>query len=301
MGKYIPTIAKKKPLLVTRSHGLEHIVDSNLREEQGQGNINLSWRYQLYGGRFRLWEVATSLRCADIAFQLNQYDLEYAIQKLGVKPELSYIVANGIPEKFLNLPFQPTPDSKDSTIGIAQVGTYIPRKGITYSVPALNTILARYPQVKVSLLGTHVSQADVCRDFDSPVRDRVKVVPSYSHEMLPNLLKGYQIKLFPSLSEGFSKGLIEAMACGLAPIATQTYGREILNHGRDGILIPARNSQAIEEAIESLVSDRLYLDQLRRNAYTTAQGYSWANVAQERLAFYEKALKQKHDYEGMYH
>lgn len=292
---------KKQPLRVTRSLGLEHTVDRDLRKEQQRGNIKLSWRYQFYSGGFRLWEVATSLRCADIVFQLNHYDLEYAIQKLGVKPECSYMVANGIPEEFLNLPFQPTPESQEATIGIAQVGTYIPRKGIKYSVPALNTILARYPQVKVSLLGTHVSATDVYRDFDSAVRDRVQILPNYAHDMLPNLLQGHQIKLFPSLSEGFSKGLIEAMACGLAPIATQTYGRDILNHGHDGILIPARNSQAIEEAIESLIADRIYLDQLRRNAYTTAQGYSWANVAQERLTLYEKALEQKHDYEAMYH
>ncbi|MBD1907418.1 glycosyltransferase family 4 protein [Funiculus sociatus GB2-A5] len=285
---------ENSPLLVTRSHGLEHSMHLENLEEARRGNLDLSWKYSLYHGGFRLWEVATSLRYADLVLLLNHRDAEYVVEKLGVNSEQMHIVANGIPEEFLNLPFEPMPEAEDSTIYIAQVGNYIARKGIKYGAAALNAILARYPQLKISFLGTGCSEAEVHADFEPAIRDRIQVIPHYSHEALPNLLRGHHIKLFPTLSEGFSLALTETMACGLAPVTTTTPGAmEIVKNGYNGILVPARHSQAIEQALERLVLDRPYLQQLRRNAYATAQRYSWERIARDNLAFYEETLSQR--------
>ncbi|HEY9608351.1 glycosyltransferase family 4 protein [Allocoleopsis sp.] len=285
---------ENSPLLVTRSHGLEHSTHLENLEEARRGNLHLSWKYPLYHGGFRLWEVATSMRYADLVVLLNHYDAEYVVEKLGVNPERRRVVANGIPEEFLNLPFEPMPEAEDSAIYIAQVGNYIARKGIEYGAVALNAILARYPQVKVSFLGTGCSEVEVHADFEPAVRDRIRVIPRYSHETLPSLLRGHHIKLFPTLSDGFGLVLIETMACGLAPVTTTTPGpMEIVSDGRNGILVPSRDSQAIQQALERLVTDRPYLEQLRRNAYATAQHFSWERIARDNLAFYEEALCQK--------
>ena len=68
---------------------------------------------------------------------------------------------------------------------------------------------------------------------------------------------------------------------------------EIVREGHNGILVPPRDSQAIEQALERLIADRPYLERLRRNAYATAQRYSWARIARDNLAFYEEALCQQ--------
>jgi glycosyltransferase involved in cell wall biosynthesis len=170
------------PALVTRSHGLEHIMHLENLEEARLGNLNLSWKYPLYHGGFRLWEVANSLRDADLSLFSNHRDLEYAVEKLGVDLGRTRILANGIPEAFLNLDFEPTPEAENSVIRIALLATYIPRKGIHYGVPALNKILARYPQVEVSFVGTCCSEAQVYADFEPSVRDRIRVVPRYLYK-----------------------------------------------------------------------------------------------------------------------
>ena len=281
---------KNSPLLVTRSHGLEHTMHLEYLEEARRGNLHLSWKYPLYHGGFRLWEVATSIRNADLVLLLNHPDAEYVVEKLGFNSEQTGIVANGIPEEFLNLPFEPMEKAEDSAICIAQVGNYIARKGIEYGAVALNAILARYAYVKVSFLGTDCSEAEVHADFEPAVRDRIRVVQRYQHETLPELLRGHHIKLFPTFSEGFGLALIEAMACGLAPVTTTTPGpMEIVSDGHDGIFIPSRDSQAIEQALERLITDRPYLEKLRRNAYATAQKYSWYRIARDNLTFYEAA------------
>lgn len=284
---------KRRPLLATQSHGLEHICHLERLEEAKHGRLPLSWKYPIYHGGFRLWEVATSLRSADVIFLLNRRDANYAIAQLGIQPDRIHVVPNGISEKLLNLPFAQTPEAL-SSIGIAQIGSYIDRKGIQYGVPALNSVLSRYPQVHVSFLGTGCSLERVHADFDPAVRDRVHVIPHYSNEQLPDLLQGHFIKLLPSLAEGFGLALVEAMACGLAPIATAVEGpKEIVTDGYDGILVPSRNQLAIENTIERLICDRDLLDRVRKRAYATAQHYSWVTIAQQRLSVYEKINEYK--------
>ena len=291
---------QNRPLLVSRCHGLEHIEHQEYLQEAEQGNLKFSWKYGLYRGSVRLWEVANSMRYSDLVLLLNSCDAKYVTQNLKVKSERVAVVPNGIADRFLNLPFESIPTTDNSVIRIAQIGTYIPRKGIHYSVPALNKILTRYPKVEVTFCGTKCFEcpdpAQIYADFDPGVRDRVKVIPYYTNETLPTLLKGHQIKLFATISEGFGVALIEAMACGLAPITTATPGPlEIVRDGYDAIVIPPRNSQAIEEALELLITNHSLLAQLRRNAYATAQSYSWAKIAQRNLSLYEQACLEKCD------
>ncbi|PZU99742.1 MAG: glycoside hydrolase [Pseudanabaena sp.] len=278
-----------KPLIVTRSHGLEHTVHSQLLEEVKLGNMQLSWKYPLYHGGFRLWEVANSLRSANLALLLNAYDLDYSVNQLEVARDRAYIVKNGILDTLLSLP---VPEMlSDGIIRIALIGSYIPRKGIHYSVPALNSVLKNFPQIEISFLGTMVPREQVIANFDSSVVDRIQVIPTYQNNQLPSLLAGHSIHLFPSLSEGFGLAVVEAMACGLVPIVTSIPGpTEIVTNDFDALVIPPRDSLAIEEAVKKLISDREYMNKLRTNAYETAQKYSWSNIAKTNLDLYEKAL-----------
>jgi glycosyltransferase involved in cell wall biosynthesis len=289
-------LSKHLPLIVARDHGLEHIEHLEFLEDVKLGKRPMSLQYPFYRGSIRLWEEATSLHYADLVLLLNRNAQEYAIARLGVNPKKTQLITNGIPDSFLNLPIEPISIAEDAEIRIAKIGTYIPRKGIQYSVPALNRILTRYPQVKVGFFGTKCREcqdpAQIYADFDPEVRDRVTVIPHYHHEDLPNLLQNYQIKLLPSTSEAFGMALVEAMACSLTPITTATPGPlEIVRNGYNGLIIPPRDDVAIEKALKRLICDRPYLKWLRRNAYTTAQNYSWTKIARQTLGFYHSGIQ----------
>ena len=293
-AKFFHNRYQKTPLLVTHCHGLEHTSHLALLEEVRQGKQYVSWKYPIYHGGYRLWEVATSLRHAELVLMLNRRDADFTVETFNIEADRVRVIANGIPEVFLNLPLEIAPEGQDSVCHIALVGTYIPRKGIQYSVPALNTILNRYPQVKVSFLGTCCPAEQVYADFDPAIRDRVHVVSRYCHEDLPSLIKDHHILLFPSLSEGFPLAVPEAMACGLAPAVTNIPGAtEIVMHKENGVLFPACDSQAIEQTLNQLICDRVLLNTLRQNAHATAQNYSWMQIAQTRLLLYENALKKR--------
>lgn len=284
------------PLLVARTHGLAHIRYSEMLTHYRAGTMNLNLRQRLlYPGGLRLWEVAKSLRQADLTLYLNGTDLDYAVENLGIDREKARTIPNGVPDTFMDLPVNLDGDQSGKPIRIAQIGRYSLPKGVSFGAPALNNVLRRHPTVRVTFAGTGGRPENVLGAFDPAVRDRIEVRPRYERSELPAILEGHQIKLFPTLQEGFGMALVEAMACGLAPVATMIGGpREIVQDEVNGLLVPPRDSEAIEKALERLIADPKLLERLRRNAYKSAQAYPWRRIAERTISLYEEALERKH-------
>lgn len=73
---------------------------------------------------------------------------------------------------------------------------------------------------------------------------------------MPELFRSVDIVALPSYREGLPKGLIEAAATGLALITTDAPGcRDVVDDGVTGIVVPVRDSVALQEAIRRLQLD----------------------------------------------
>ena len=279
----------RRPLLVTRAHGIEHVFHEARVAEARANGAGLPLLSRLYDGGLRLREVELSLRRADLALFLNDDDLVFAIERLGVLPDHAARTRNGIADGFLGRPLKRAGPGLE--LGIAHLGTYHERKGIRYGVPALRALLQRHPTVRAGFIGAGCPREQVLQNFPENLRDRIDVVPAYSNQDLPHLLEGYHIQLFPTLAEGGPLVLLEAMACGLAPVTTRTRGPlATVEPGRDGLVVAASRLTGAEEALERLVTDRSLLERLRAAAHAKAQGYGWDEVARETLALYRKRL-----------
>jgi glycosyltransferase involved in cell wall biosynthesis len=70
------------------------------------------------------------------------------------------------------------------------------------------------------------------------------------------LLPQFDIFALPSQAEGISNTLLEAMACGCAPVATDVGGNpELVEPGANGLLVPAQDSAALAAALAQLVDE----------------------------------------------
>jgi len=200
-------------------------------------------------------------------------------------------VDNGIPDLFLD---QAVSFDPPANIRIALVGSFLLRKGIDYSVPVLSKLLEKHDRLSLTFFGTGVPAEDVLSRFAPAVAGRIRVMPRYEHENLTNILSGFHVLLFPSLTEGFPLAPIEAMACGLAVVVSRIpWTAERLKDGVNAIIIPPKNQAAIESAIQRLIEDPALLTKLRKAGYEFAQGYSWRRVAGETLRLYESAIERK--------
>lgn len=280
---------RKRPLLATRSHGLEHLFQEREVERAAREGRKLSWRYPLYWGGWRLREVAASLRASDLVFVLSEEEREVVVGRLGVDPERVRLTANGVPDRFLESVAAAGPNPGGP--GIAMIGAHRAAKGIEHACVALADALAADPGLRASFLGSGVPKEETMERFPTELRPRVAITESYRREQLPELLRGHSLAIFPSFSEGFSLALVETMVCGVAPVASDIPGhRAIVADGENGILTPPGDAAAASAAILRLRGDEGLTARLREAAAATGRGYSWRRIATDTAAAYAEAI-----------
>ena len=109
-----------------------------------------------------------------------------------------------------------------------------------------------------------------------------------SEQLIP-LVRGSDILIQPSLIEGISTSILEAMACKTAIIATNVGGnKEILSDHETGILIQKHSE--ILASINEFYSNTELRDLLIQNALLEVQKYDWKNVGKQYLELYSSLL-----------
>lgn len=105
------------------------------------------------------------------------------------------------------------------------------------------------------------------------------------------LIRGSKLLIQPSLAEGISATLLEAMACKTTVIATNIGGNiELFENNKTGILIEPENSEELLKEIISLLNDPPKLEQISNFAFDHVQQYNWSNIGKKYLNLYEKLL-----------
>lgn len=80
------------------------------------------------------------------------------------------------------------------------------------------------------------------------------------------------VLVLPSQAEGFGLVLIEAMAAGVPVIATNVPGiRDVVEHGRTGLLVPVRSPRAIAAAVERVRDDAALRQRLVEQGMATVR------------------------------
>lgn len=70
-------------------------------------------------------------------------------------------------------------------------------------------------------------------------------------------MAGLDMLVCPSENEPFGRVVIEAMACGVPVIATNSDGiPEIISHGNDGFLFPVNDERVLTEIVKQLQADK---------------------------------------------
>jgi glycosyltransferase involved in cell wall biosynthesis len=88
------------------------------------------------------------------------------------------------------------------------------------------------------------------------------------------------IFVFPSISDGYGKAALEAMAAGLPVITTdQTGVRDIIADGTEGFVVPAADATALADRLRTLRDDVSLQRQMGKQALRMASKQNWDNHA----------------------
>lgn len=143
-----------------------------------------------------------------------------------------------------------------------------------------------------------VGDGELREDYYSTARqlgvvNRVIFAGAVAHTLLPPYYRACDVIAMPSLAtESFGLVLIEALACGVPVVASDGPGvRSVVEHGSDGLLIPAGDVIALETALAMLLeneSSRQFMGLRGHQRITTY--YDWRRIGDELVAIYEVLL-----------
>ena len=110
------------------------------------------------------------------------------------------------------------------------------------------------------------------------------IFPGYIEDVdLPALISGALAFVFPSLYEGFGIPVLEAGACGVPVITSNTSSLPEVA-GDAALLVDPHDVEAIAEAMRRLVTDDALRSELARRGLENVQRFSWEKCARETLA-----------------
>jgi glycosyltransferase involved in cell wall biosynthesis len=185
--------------------------------------------------------------------------------------------------------------ARDGVIRIGTVGNVRPAKGIDVLFRAFARARADCPDPPIRLrVAGRVRDSvrpDVERLLDElGITDLVELVGEV--EDVAGFLRGLDVFALPSVREGMSNALLEAIASGLPVVATAVGGNiENVREGRGGMLIRDRDEAAFAAALVSLISSP---EQRRSygafNRALALDEYSLDAVVQAHAAYYESLL-----------
>jgi len=150
------------------------------------------------------------------------------------------------------------------------VGRIVREKGINELCESFDRLHKDYPASRLFIVGLFEDEID-------PISEKAKATISSNPSILTvgpqygeDLLTYYAASdcfVFPSYREGFPNTVLEAGAMELPSIVTDINGsREIIKDGENGLIIPSKDSEALYQAMLTVMTDKNILKQLSENA-----------------------------------
>lgn len=251
------------------------------------------WRAWLY----RRMEQMTGRFC-DTFISVNAQDRIRAIELGITTPDRIVTVLNGIDlQPFLAAnpaPLRAELGLAEDTILIGATGRLAFQKGFEYLLRALPSVIAVEPKVHLLLVG----EGEMEGALDTLAHELG--IQGHCHltgfrRDIPALLAGLDFYAQPSLWEGLSISLLEAMAAGKPIVTTDIVGnRELIEDEISGLLVPPANGEVLATALLRLIHDPdLALRLAGRAKQRANQEFSAERMVQETLSVYQEGLRRK--------
>ncbi len=173
------------------------------------------------------------------------------------------------------------------------IARLIPRKGIDLLISACGTLAKTNVSFELHILGEGPEMRNLKQQTQSyGIADRVQFHGRIERDRVAQFLPYCNLFVLPSFAEGMPNAALEAMACGLPLVLTDTGGAEELIK-ENGVVVPKGNVEALTRTLKELLTapERLKLmgDLSRHHALQ----FSWKSVAQRYYELYCETLQQR--------
>jgi glycosyltransferase involved in cell wall biosynthesis len=151
---------------------------------------------------------------------------------------------------------------------VCTVGRLYQAKGHRFLLEAVARMASRHPTAQYMLVGAgHERERLLAQARELGISDQVRFLGV--RDDIPELLAACDLFVLPSLNEGLSQAILEAMALGLPVVATRVGGTpDIVIPGKTGWLVPPGDSARLADAIDEGLSQPVLAATYARQAGT---------------------------------
>jgi len=274
--------------LVTTVH---HPITSDLRIAL---NASRSWRERLLIKRWHSFlnmqkKVVRQLRNIVTVSDCSRQDIA---RDFGLQPAGISVAHNGIDIE----DFRPLPGVRRNPMRLmATCSADQPLKGLRYLLHAYARLLDRHPDLELLLVSKPKPGGSTEQLVQRlGIADRVRFVNGISTEQMVRYYAEAAIAIVPSVYEGFGLPAGEAMACGVAVVSTDGGALpEVV--GDAGVIVPAKDVDALVAAIDALLQDPEARAELGARARKRIEdNFCWQVCAGQMTAYYREVLNREH-------
>ena len=176
------------------------------------------------------------------------------------------------------------------------VGRIVGDKGMNELMEAFVRLLKVNDKIRLILVGKYEENLDPVKPETLERIQKTPQTEAVGSKFGDNLLTYYVASdsfVFPSYREGFPNTVMEAGAMGLPSIVTDINGsREIIENGKNGLIIPSKDADALYEAMKKMIEDKEAYKRMAENARPMIDSrYEQGFVRSCLLNFYEEIMK----------
>jgi phosphatidylinositol alpha-mannosyltransferase len=181
----------------------------------------------------------------------------------------------------------------DNKINIVFVGRLEKRKGLEYLIRACGMLNKKFSNFRLIVVGPGTRLKKGYQRLAKELElENIDFVGFASVDELPQYYRTADIFCAPATEgESFGIVLLEAMACGKPVIASNIEGyASVMHHNEEGLLVTPKDVEGWAEALMTLVDNRALREQMGQRGRANAEKYSWPNVAERVLNFYQELM-----------
>lgn len=273
--------AKKSGILVVGEGSSTHILhrEKTLSEEYRKLNIKFKSHDTL-----EIKRQIDEYKICDCLFAPSEL-VKRSFIEYGMKEEKIIQIYYGVDEIF----FKKIERKKKNEIIIA--GTIGVIKGTHILLEAYRKIKKKEGRLKLHLIGFF---REDMKDIIEKNRDIIDFIGPIRKNDLPEYFSTVDIFVQPSLDDGFSLIVLEAMASGLPIVVSENTGiSEIIQEGYDGYVVPVCDIEAVYKRLCELVYDDKKRKFIGEEATKKAMLYKWERYAKSCIQAYKNILEKR--------
>lgn len=218
---------------------------------------------------------------------------EIILQRFNLPTERVAVIPHGEFSIYRHWNAETWPEQEGNILFFGRIWPY---KGLDYLIAAEPAISQACPYARIVIAGQGKDMERYYAMMTHP--NRFKVFNYYiPHADVSRLFQQASVVVLPYIEASQSGVIPLAYAFGKPVVATKVGGiPEIVDHGLTGLLVPPRDSDALAEAVISLLQDRETRHRMGQLALEKAKNeLSWTTIAQQTMKVYQATIQDHHD------